>query len=64
MNPVGMVWFRAVADGPSVQASSHSALVKAAAQVGDRNWNWERKGSRPTIGIFMAGIFKVGDNAC
>jgi hypothetical protein len=37
----------------SIQASSPSAQVKAAAaQVGDRNWNWEKKILCPTIGIF------------
>jgi len=42
----------AQAASPSVQASSPSAQGKAAAaQVGDRNWNWRKNLSCPTIRV-------------
>ncbi len=42
----------AQAASPSVQAASPSAQAKAAAaQVGDRNWNWRKNLSCPTIGV-------------
>jgi hypothetical protein len=40
----GMATLLAQARSALVQASSPSAQVKAAeVQVGDRNWNWEKK---------------------